>query len=124
LAFSVDVGWMVVVKTELQNAADAAALAGAEQLQPGYVQYNLPSQSGTNKAAILTASKTTASTWAKNFAGYNRGGNVSLTLLDSDIDYGFTDTSGTYTSQASGSYPANTFPNTIKVKVRRYGTAN
>ncbi len=31
VAFSVDLGYMIVVRTELQNAADAAAMAGAQQ---------------------------------------------------------------------------------------------
>src|SRR5438132_4631948 len=42
LAFSIDAGYMVLVRTDLQNTADAAALAGAEKLQALYVQYNTP----------------------------------------------------------------------------------
>ena len=44
LAFSIDLGWIALVKTDLQTVADAAALAGAEQLQSLYVQYTLPGQ--------------------------------------------------------------------------------
>lgn len=36
-ALSVDIGRVMVVRNELQNAADAAALAGAGQLGPNYV---------------------------------------------------------------------------------------
>ena len=32
VAFAVDIGYMVVVRQELQNAADSSALAGASQL--------------------------------------------------------------------------------------------
>ena len=32
VAFAVDSGWMVLARSDLQNAADAAALAGAQQL--------------------------------------------------------------------------------------------
>src|SRR5882672_3669429 len=52
LAFSIDVGYMVLTKAELQNAADAAALAGAQKLQTLYVQYNLPNQS--QQATVLS----------------------------------------------------------------------
>ncbi len=34
LAFAVDAGYMYVVRTELQNSADSAALAGAARLYP------------------------------------------------------------------------------------------
>jgi len=40
--FSVDIGYIALTSMELQNAADAAALAAAEQLQPYYVQYYSP----------------------------------------------------------------------------------
>src|SRR6266436_6238505 len=44
LAFSIDAGYMVLVRTDLQSTADSAALAGAEKLQELYVQYNMPGQ--------------------------------------------------------------------------------
>src|SRR6516162_6200170 len=56
LAFSIDLGWIALVMTELQTAADAAALAGAEKLQQLYVQYTLPGQANQN--AILTTATT------------------------------------------------------------------
>jgi uncharacterized membrane protein len=37
LSFSIDLGYIALVKTDLQTAADAAALAGAEKLQQLYV---------------------------------------------------------------------------------------
>ena len=46
----------------------------------------------------------------------------SLTLLSSDVEFGFTDASGAYT-KSSGSTPAN-YPNTVKVTVSRDSTAN
>jgi hypothetical protein len=42
VAFAVDVGWMALSQSELQHAADSAALAGANQLMSGFVQYNQP----------------------------------------------------------------------------------
>ena len=44
--------------------------------------------------------------------------NVNLTVLDSDVHFGFTDASGNYSTSYSG------FPNTIQVTVRRDASAN
>jgi Flp pilus assembly protein TadG len=120
LAFSIDCGWMVLTKTDLQHTADAAALAGAEKLQELYVQYNMPQQ--PDQATILTQATTnlpgSPMATAEAFASYNKAGNVSITVLDSDVTFGFTDASGNYTSPYTG------FPNTIQVITRRDGTAN
>jgi Flp pilus assembly protein TadG len=120
LCFSIDAGWMVLVRTDLQSTADAAALAGAEKLQELYVQYNMPGQ--LTQSTILAAA-----TWnavgspmatAKQFSRLNKAGNTNIALLDQDVHFGFTDASGNYT------YPCAGFPNTIEVTVRRDDTAN
>jgi Flp pilus assembly protein TadG len=125
MAFAIDIGWIDVTQADLQNAADAAALAGAEQLMGdsnhlnGIVQYNLPGQ--TNQATILSTAESNAKTAAKNFASYNAAGGVSsLVLNDGDIEFGFTDASGKYT--AAPTYTG--FPNTVKVTLRRDSNAN
>jgi len=119
VAFAVDLGWIVLTQSDLQNAADSAALAGAGKLMNGFVSYNLPNQAN-NQASILSTAESSAKSSAKQFAGLNAAGGVSsLTLLDNDIQFGFTDASGNYTPAASGVYP-----NTVKVTVRRDGTAN
>jgi Flp pilus assembly protein TadG len=124
VAFAVDVGWMGIAQTELQNAADAAALAGAGQLMQPSVQYNLPGQTLTNKASILSAAEDSAKTYAKSFAGYNRAGGVSsLVLLDSDVEFGYTDATGKYTKYTGNVLYATSFPNTIKVTLRLDDTA-
>jgi Flp pilus assembly protein TadG len=119
VAFAVDVAWIVQSRSDLQNAADSAALAGAEQLMSGSVQYSLPGQ--TQQTTIMSASETIAKTYAKNFAGYNTAGGISsLTLNDSDIQFGFTDGQGTYTSAPT----YTSFPNTVKVTMRLDSQAN
>jgi Flp pilus assembly protein TadG len=128
IAFAVDMGWITHSQNELQSAADAAALAGAAQLPGNWASYYMITQNGQTplqqaaaQSALLTAAEKSASSYAKMYAGYNRAGGVdSLTLLDSDIEFGFTDASGNYT-------PAPTYtgyPNTIKVTLRRDSTAN
>jgi len=121
LAFSIDAGYMALVKADLQNAADAAALAGAEKLQSMYVQYNQPGQASQSRILIDATTNSGSNSpmaTAELFAGYNKAGNVSLTVPDSDVSFGFTSASGSYTSPAAG------FPNTIQVIVRRDTIAN
>jgi Flp pilus assembly protein TadG len=122
VAFTVDVAWIVAARSELQTAADAAALAGADPLMDGYVQYQLAVAGGQTSAqlsTILTNAENSAIAKAQLYAGYNNSGNVNgLTLNTSDIQFGFTDASGNYTSPYSG------FPNTIKVTMRRDSSAN
>ncbi len=124
LAFSVDVGYMVLVQSELQNAADASALAGAEKLQSLYVQFYTPGQ--TQQSAIYNKATNNTGTWdcpkytAKKFGSYNKAGNVSITVPDGDITFSYRDGSSTVQSAA---YPER-FPNTITVTARRDGTAN
>jgi Flp pilus assembly protein TadG len=120
VAFAVDIGWIVLAKTNLQNTADAAALAGADPLMNGYVQYNLAATNAL-KTTVLNSALASARTYAKQYAGYNSAGGVSsLTLNDSDIEFGFLDAKNNYTPM-----PIYTgFPNTIKVTMRLDNQAN
>src|SRR5262249_41251397 len=62
-----------------------------------------------------------ASAKAKTYAGYNSAGAVtSLTLMDKDIEFGYTYASGTYVTPA----PDTKMPNTIKVTLRLDNTPN
>jgi Flp pilus assembly protein TadG len=126
LAFSIDLGWIALVKTDLQTAADAAALAGAEKLMNLYVGYTLPGQ--TQQGSILTTATTNSGTqecpmWAaETVANRNTAGNVHIAVRDQDVTFGFTDQNGAYHSNYS-SYNGG-FPNTITVITRRDSTAN
>src|SRR4051812_45141705 len=126
VAFAIDLGWIVVVQSDLQNAADSAALAGAAPLMDGYVQYATvkAAQSGSATTAQLASlstitsnAKVSARAAAKQYAALNTAG-APLTLLDSDIEFGYTDSSGSYSSSSSN------FPNTVKVLLRRDSTNN
>src|SRR5262249_36966644 len=118
MAFAIDIGYVVVAQTELQNVADAAAMAGGQQLMNPYTQWAPPRLTSTPPAPILANGKTSASQTAKNYAGYNKAGGVSIQLQDSDIVFGFTDAQGNFTTTLS----ATTFPNTIQVTARRDNT--
>jgi Flp pilus assembly protein TadG len=120
LAFAIDLTYASVVESELQNVADAAALAGAGKLQDLFVQYNSPGQ--TNQSQIVaTATGTGAGSptkTAEKVASLNTAGGVSITVPDSDVSFGYLDASGNYTTSYTG------MPNTISVTTRRDSTAN
>ena len=122
LAFAIDIGYMSTVKAELQNAADAAALAGAERLQGQFVQFYAPGQ--TNQSAIFqyvttnTTDPNSPISTAQRFAGYNQAGGVYLQLPASDVAFQYYD--GTTFQPAS----TTLFPNTVTVTTRRDNTAN
>jgi Flp pilus assembly protein TadG len=124
LAFSIDVGYIVLANSDLQTAADAAALASAEKLQELYIQYTLPGQTYQN--AILATATTNLPgspiAAAKKIASCNQAGNAPVTLRDQDISFGYTDALGNF-------YPNfkdynSGFPNSATVIARRDRFAN
>jgi Flp pilus assembly protein TadG len=138
VAFAVDVGWMVLAQSELQAAADAAALAGAQQLlgqqvynpsaqmynlTNGFAQYYLPGQTPQQQSAILSAAKTSSSQTAKNYASYNAAGKVqSLVLNDADIEFGYADNQNPPNYTPLPTYTG--YPNTVTVTLRLDNQAN
>ncbi|PKN38427.1 MAG: hypothetical protein CVU62_06160 [Deltaproteobacteria bacterium HGW-Deltaproteobacteria-2] len=77
-ALAVDIGYNVMVKNQLQNAADAAALAGARQLGEIYKTKN--SVTDPEKSNVIQIVKDTASS--------NKAAGVSVTVTDADIILG------------------------------------
>jgi Flp pilus assembly protein TadG len=122
MAFTIDVGWIGLVESNLQNAADSAALAGANALNEGYVAYVQAgiATSSTSQSTVISTYEANAKAAAIQYAALNGAGDSSLTLLPGDIEFGYTDASGTYTTPA----PSGSYPNTIKVTLRRDSTAN
>jgi Flp pilus assembly protein TadG len=123
MAFSIDIGWVVTVKAELQNAADSAALAGAGRLQNLYVQYYSPGNSA-NQASLFNevSSDTTSPSYpiytAQQFAAYNQAGGVHIQVPAGDISFSY------YDGTTFGPATIANFPNTCTVTTRRDGTAN
>ncbi len=118
LALTIDVGFIAQATMELQNAADAAALAAAEQLPSYYVQYYSPGSSQYSSTTVSSA-KTAASGFASKYAGFHRAGGIANLVLDTTNDFklGYQDSSTAYTTTV----PANTFPNTVEVTLRLNG---
>lgn len=98
LAFSIDLGYMVVTESQLQNAADAGALSGARALPK-------------SRAAAIAAAKLWA---AKNVAAWQ-----AVAVADEDVEFGRWDTdAATFTV-----VPANSTDTSNAVRVTCCRTA-
>ncbi|MFZ3209509.1 MAG: pilus assembly protein TadG-related protein [Geobacteraceae bacterium] len=116
LGLAVDIGYMYVVKGQLQNAADASALAGAAKLD------------GT----IFTI-QNPARTEAIKFADQNKAAGYSVTIASNPSSNDFNDTNDirfgywdgtTFKLWGSPGIPSNAVINAIQVRTRRNDTAN
>jgi Flp pilus assembly protein TadG len=124
VAFTIDIGRITMTTAEIQNAADAAALAGADQLEKGYAYYLF-----YNDASNLSTYETNAKTNARTICSlHNNTDLASIKLRGADIEFGYTDDSYTYYPGTFGSLVnvngTNKYPNTITVVVRRDTTVN
>jgi len=95
VGFGVDVGYVMLVKTQLQVAADSAAMAAAANM-------------GGTSSDIITQ--------AQDFGGRHVAGGKSVALANSDVEFGTWDaTSRTFTSSAA-------VGNAVRVTARRNNT--
>jgi len=92
VAFSIDVGYMLLVRTQLQTAADSAAMAACA------------SMSGT--AADVTAA-------AQQFAGYHVAGGKTVSLGSSDVEF------GTWDAATKTFTPSAALGNAVRVTAKR-----
>lgn len=118
VAFAVDMGYLTRVSGELQNAADAAALAGASQLV-------IPQMAGlSNQNKVATNAVSNATSELQKFALLNKAGGVNLAVLSTDIQVGHltnpTDINEALVPWSSG----GAVPNTVQVILRRDSSAN
>jgi hypothetical protein len=124
LAFSIDIGYICAVEAELQNAADAAALAGAQRMQNAFVAYYSPGQTQQNQIYLQVTTDTSNPAspipTAQRYAAYNQAGGVNIKVPASDISFSYYDGTNPF---IPASYP-NYFPNTITVTTRRDNVAN
>src|SRR5262245_60828045 len=116
IAFAVDIGYIVLVHQEVQNAADSAALAGASKLADLEFKTYFASLNSIN--SIVQTATNNAKAEAQTFAALNQGGSKFLTLLDADITVGYLGTP-TSTSTIQASNLPSVLPNTVQVIIRR-----
>ncbi len=117
LALVIDVGNLMAVRNEVQNAADAGALAGARALFPfnGYPDGGLIPV--TEPPFVSVAVSTARAAVSNNQAG----GVVNLTTLGGDVETGTWDFDArTFVPDSNPSYSINA----VRVKVRRDSLAN
>jgi hypothetical protein len=123
LAFAIDLGYSMIVRTQLQNAADSAALAGASQMLNPQLLQGTPSWANGS-----TTASNSAQAQAQSFALQNYGGGVALTVpgnasnsSSGDIVCGTLSNPSSNTEQMSfTNYPYNS----VQVRTRRDPTAN
>ena len=114
MALTIDLGQLFVGKNELQNIADAAALAGAKKL----IQAKDPANPGL--AAVYCSE---AMSTAQTVALENRSFGTAVTVTEADVTLGQWDlTTGSFTRTGGSSDPMNV--TAIQVTVRRDGTDN
>jgi Flp pilus assembly protein TadG len=107
-ALAVDLGYVMVAKNELQNAADAAALAGAGELSSIYAAKTPPLTLNSGEQSQIN---TVASAIRLNNQAYGQDPNV----VSSDIIIGYWDTNdNTFASAA----PHDRVPNAVQVTAR------
>src|SRR4051812_20853524 len=119
VAFAVDIGYIAVVQKEMQNAADAAALAGTSQILDRGLLRGSPNQSSATS---------NARDQAQQFSAANKGGNVSLTLSRNDSnDAGGDIVCGYITDPTNLNATLDTSAsryNSVRVRVRRNAQKN
>jgi Flp pilus assembly protein TadG len=123
MAFSIDIGYAIEVRAELVNAADAASLAGVQQLYKPYRQWLAAAGSGSSPSGIVSNAITLAKATATAVANGNKAGGLFVQLVPGDVDVGYTDATGKYYSGNQGKMPSTAFPNTVIVTARRDNTS-
>jgi Flp pilus assembly protein TadG len=123
VALALDLGYAMVVRNQLQNAADSTALAGTSQVLEPLQLGGTP-----NLSAAITNAVTNANAQAQNFGTDNLAGGVAVSLgsntssndASGDIVAGHLTNPSDLTQQLSvtvmGQGP---FPNSIQTKARR-----
>ena len=116
VAFAVDIGYICRVQAELQNAADAAALAAAHKA----LKASVVSDNETYKVALATIFA--ANLAAHDYALKHKAGGVTLRLRIGDVVVGYQEHPGSGPVEAwDNDEPV---PNCVQVTTRRDASAN
>ncbi|UVT20578.1 MAG: hypothetical protein H8K03_01255 [Nitrospira sp.] len=114
-AAAIDIGHALVARNELQNAADAGALAGTRRLGALYQGMTTAAQqtytlTGGDQAAIVAA--------VQSVGAANKAAGVSLSISAGDIAI------GKWNSTTLTFAPTGAQPHSVRVTARRDGAAN
>jgi Flp pilus assembly protein TadG len=122
-AFAVDIGYGLVVKTQLQNVADTGTLAGTRELALIYQQQDGWSTTDSYKYHYLTdTEQARVAAKVNSFSQLNKAGGVAITIrTNDDIIWGkFNKENG----ELEPTTPARTGVTGIKVTARRDQNVN
>ncbi len=111
-ALAVDVGYLYATRNELQNVADASALAGAGFLGAQYAGLTYSEQQA------YTFARTDIVSTVNAVSHKNRAAGVDITINDADITIGIWD------ADARTVTPTLTAPDAVRVIARRDSSAN
>lgn len=113
-ALAIDVGYLYVTRNELQNIADAAALAGARQL--GIIYLGMDYSDHANYDVDANGDRDIINYAAKNVALKNKAANLNINIRDEDISIGQWDGSNLTVTPLT--------PDAVRVIARRDDIAN
>jgi Flp pilus assembly protein TadG len=119
VSFSVDLGFAWVTKNELQNIADAAALAGTSQLGVVYAALSPDQQEDTSRS-LTSSEKAQVIDFVERVAGLNRAGGISGIGIDTASDVSI----GTWDFASKTITPTLIRPTAVTVTARRDGNVN
>ena len=123
-ALAIDIGRLAATKNELQNAADAAALAGTAELQEIYIS-QVHQQNISNFICDLQFDcKDKVKNAAKSVAKKNIADGVEIDLMDEDIKIGRWSSSDNSFSSADDSGNPVTLPNAVSVIAKKSQDVN
>jgi len=120
-AMGIDLGHAWMVKQELQNVADSAALAGAGQLGQVY-QGMSPEDQGNY--FLTSADKQGVINQINSLSPNSQAGGTTLAFRGEDIEVGVWDSATKTFTPVPPDNPASPRPTAVRVQVRRDETAN
>ncbi len=112
-ALAVDLGYIYVAKNELQNAADAAALAGVNQLAKIYKDL------GTSEGPLSEDNRNTVVNVAINTAAANKAAGENVTITDNVTDITFGKWTNAHHYVACSDQAVCVAPDAVYVNARR-----
>src|SRR5436305_1499632 len=117
VAFTVDLAYICRADAELQNAADAAALAAELELlalSPATSQAPVDSLTLSRRTAAVQAQALAA---AKAIVAKHKAGDVYLVLNDADVQFGYVSDPGSTPDTWAGRFQTGTtaVPNSVQV---------
>jgi Flp pilus assembly protein TadG len=121
-AFVIDFGYSWVTTNELQNAADAGALAGGRALGKFYCPETDPAEPCKSKAdqddTTIAEVETSIKTAVTDVVNQNKAANSPILIDSGDIEI------GTWNGEAKTFTVNETPPDAVRVRTRRDGTTN